>query len=111
LIPPLLQRAPFRNFWLGQTISVFGDQITPLAIPVVAVLVLDAQPAVMGLLTAVGLLPHLLFSLPAGVRSAARPRGAPASAGDRGRHRARPRHRDDPTRVRVTSSRRSFSAE
>lgn len=67
MIPPLLQRAPFRNFWLGQTISVFGDQITLLAIPLVAVLLLDAQPADMGLLTAVGLLPHLLFSLPAGV--------------------------------------------
>lgn len=67
LIPPLLRRAPFRNFWLGQTISVFGDQITLLAVPLVAVLVLDAQPADMGLLTAAGLLPHLLFSLPAGV--------------------------------------------
>lgn len=67
MIPPLLRRPAFRNFWLGQTISVFGDQITLLAIPVVAALVLDAQPADMGLLTAVGLLPHLLFSLPAGV--------------------------------------------
>ena len=65
--PSLLHRAPFRNFWLGQTISVIGDQITLLAIPVVAVLVLDAQPADMGLLTAAGLLPHLLLSLPAGV--------------------------------------------
>jgi MFS family permease len=67
LIPPLLRRAPFRNFWLGQTISVFGDQITLLAVPIVAVLVLHAQATDMGLLTAVGLLPHLLFSLPAGV--------------------------------------------
>jgi MFS family permease len=67
VIPTLLHLAPFRNFWLGQTISVFGDQITLLAIPIVAVLILDAQPAEMGLLTAVGLLPHLLFSLPAGV--------------------------------------------
>ena len=67
MIPPLLHRAPFRNFWLGQTISVIGDQVTLLAIPVVAVLVLDAQPADMGLLTAAGLLPHLLLSLPAGV--------------------------------------------
>src|SRR6185503_6165795 len=46
---------------------VFGDQITQLALPVVAVLVLHADPAQMGVLTAVGLLPHLLFSLPAGV--------------------------------------------
>ena len=67
LIPPLLRRPDFRNFWLGQTISVFGDQITLLAIPVVAVLVLHADPEQMGLLTAAGLLPHLLFSLPAGV--------------------------------------------
>jgi MFS family permease len=67
LIPPLLHRPAFRNLWLGQTISVFGDQITLLAIPIIAVLVLDAQPEQMGLLTAAGLLPHLLFSLPAGV--------------------------------------------
>lgn len=67
MIPPLLHHRTFRNFWLGETISVFGDQITLLAIPIVAVLVLGARSAEMGLLTAVGLLPHLLFSLPAGV--------------------------------------------
>ena len=66
-VPELLRERDFRSFWLGQTISVFGDQITLLAIPIVAVLVLDADPAAMGLLTAAGLLPHLLFSLPAGV--------------------------------------------
>jgi MFS family permease len=67
LIPPLLRRPEFRNFWLGQSISVFGDQITQLAIPVIAVLALHADPATMGTLTAVGLLPHLILSLPAGV--------------------------------------------
>lgn len=67
LVPPLLRETQFRRFWLGQTISVFGDQITQLALPVVAVLLLHADPTQMGLLTAVGLLPHLLFSLPAGV--------------------------------------------
>jgi MFS family permease len=66
-VPELLREREFRWFWLGQTISVFGDQITLLAIPIVAVLILDADPAAMGLLTAAGLLPHLLFSLPAGV--------------------------------------------
>jgi MFS family permease len=66
-LPALLREREFRSFWLGQTISVFGDQITLLAIPIVAVLVLGADPADMGLLTAAGLLPHLLFSLPAGV--------------------------------------------
>ena len=67
LIPPLLRRPDFRNLWLGQSISLFGDQVTLLAIPIVAVLVLHAEPEQMGLLTAAGLLPHLLFSLPAGV--------------------------------------------
>jgi MFS family permease len=66
-VPSLLREREFRSFWIGQTISVFGDQITLLAIPIVAVLVLCADPADMGLLTAAGLLPHLLFSLPAGV--------------------------------------------
>ena len=65
--PPLLRERDFRNFWLGQTISVFGDQITLLALPIVAVLILKADPAQMGLLTAVELLPYLLFSLPGGV--------------------------------------------
>jgi Arabinose efflux permease len=67
LIPSLLRQPPFRNFWLGQTISVFGDAVTSLAMPILAVLVLRADPAEMGLLTAAGLLPHLFFSLPAGV--------------------------------------------
>lgn len=68
LTPPLLFDAPdFRRLWLGQSISVFGDQITQLGVPLVAVLTLGANPAQMGTLTAVGLLPHLIFSLPAGV--------------------------------------------
>jgi MFS family permease len=66
-VPPLLREHDYRNFWFGQTVSVFGDQITLLALPILAVLVLGADPAQMGILTAVGLLPHLLFSLPAGV--------------------------------------------
>jgi hypothetical protein len=67
-IPPLLFDAPdFRRLWLGQTISVFGDQITQLGLPLVAVLTLGADATQMGTLTAVGLLPHLLFSLVAGV--------------------------------------------
>jgi MFS family permease len=67
-LPPLLADAPdFRRLWLGQTISVFGDQITLLGLPLVAVLTLGADATQMGTLTAFGLLPHLLFSLPAGV--------------------------------------------
>jgi MFS family permease len=67
-IPPLLRDvADFRRLWFGQTISVFGDQVTLLGLPLVAVLVLGADASDMGYLTAAGLFPHLLFSLPAGV--------------------------------------------
>jgi MFS family permease len=66
MLPPILGETPFRRFWIGQTISVFGDQITFLALPIVAVLNLGASPGDMGLLTAASLLPALLFSLPGG---------------------------------------------
>jgi len=67
LVPPLLRENPrFRRFWLGQSISLLGDQVTVIALPLVAVLVLDATPAQMGYLFAVELAPNLLFSLHAG---------------------------------------------
>jgi MFS family permease len=65
-IPPLLREVAFRRFFLGQSISLIGDQITLLALPLVAVLVLDAHAGEMGLLVAAELAPNLLFSLHAG---------------------------------------------
>ncbi|HEX5199295.1 MAG TPA: MFS transporter [Actinoplanes sp.] len=64
--PPLLRRAPFRRYWSAQTVSLFGDQITVLAMPLLAVLAIGAGPAEMGYLTAAALAPNLVFSLPAG---------------------------------------------
>ena len=66
MISPLLRGTVFRRFWLGQTISLFGDQISLFAVPVTAVVLLHAHASQMGLLTAAGLLPSLLFSLSAG---------------------------------------------
>jgi MFS family permease len=63
----LLRKRDFRSYWLSQTISLFGDQVTLIALPLAAVLVLDATPAEMGYLGAAALMPHLIFSLPAGV--------------------------------------------
>ena len=63
----LWRHADFMRLWGGQTISVFGDQITLLALPLAAVLTLDASPGAMGVLTAAGWLPHLLLSLGVGV--------------------------------------------
>ena len=67
LTPALLRAHPqFRRFWTGQTVSLIGDQVTFIALPLVAVLVLDASAAQMGYLTAAALIPNLLFSLHAG---------------------------------------------
>jgi MFS family permease len=64
--PGLLADRRFRRFWTGQTVSVFGDQITLLALPLAAVVTLGAGATEMGLLTAAGYAPHLLLSLVAG---------------------------------------------
>ena len=65
-VPELLRETEFRRYWSGQTISMFGDQISGIAIPLAAVLVLHASAAEMGYLTALVWLPSLLFGLHAG---------------------------------------------
>jgi MFS family permease len=65
-LPELLRDTAFRRFWIGQSVSLVGDQISLLAIPLIAVLVLHVSPAQMGYLVAAGLLPSLLLSLFAG---------------------------------------------
>jgi MFS family permease len=57
----------FLKLWSGQSISSFGSAVTTLALPLTAVLALKAGPVQMGLLAAVGFLPHLALGLPAGV--------------------------------------------
>ena len=65
-VPPLLRQRAFRRFWIGESVSLFGDEIMNLALPLTAVLVLHADSAQMGYLTAVGVLPNLLFALTIG---------------------------------------------
>jgi predicted MFS family arabinose efflux permease len=73
--PRLLKRnRPFRDFWIGQTVSLFGDQVSLLAIPLLAALEMDAGAAQMGLLTAAALAPNLLFSIHLGAWVDRRPR-------------------------------------
>lgn len=50
----------FRTFWSAQGVSEFGDRITELALPLIAVTVLDATPAEVGLLTAAVWLPNVV---------------------------------------------------
>ncbi|MFJ2933770.1 MFS transporter [Streptomyces sp. NPDC087219] len=65
-VPALLRERTFRRYWTGQTISLAGDQISLMAIPLAAVLVLGADAAAMGWLKAAELLPALLLNLPFG---------------------------------------------
>ena len=67
MIPPLLrENRAFRQYFVGQSVSLIGDQITLIALPLTAVLVLHANAAQMGYLTTAALVPNLLFSLHAG---------------------------------------------
>ena len=57
----------FRRLWGSLTITSFGAQITNLALPLTAALLLHASPMQMGILVALETLPFALFSLHAGV--------------------------------------------
>jgi len=63
----LLRDPVYRRLWLSILISSFGQQVTMLAVPLTAALLLHASPSQMGLLTAMELAPFVLFSLPVGV--------------------------------------------
>jgi MFS family permease len=62
----LLRHRDFRHLWAAETVSQVGTQVTLLALPVVAVTVLDATPLQMGVLTALETAAFLLIGLPAG---------------------------------------------
>ena len=65
-IPAALRERDFRRFWFGETVSLFGDQITLIALPLTGVLALHASAAQMGYLIAAEIAPALFFSLHAG---------------------------------------------
>ncbi len=50
----------FRRYWYGHTVSQFGDRITELALPLIAVVTLNVTPGQVGALTAAVWLPNLL---------------------------------------------------
>jgi MFS family permease len=63
----LLRDATYRRLWTSIVISSFGGQVTMLALPLTAAVLLHATPTQMGLLTTMEILPFVLFSLPCGV--------------------------------------------
>jgi Na+/melibiose symporter-like transporter len=65
--PSLWRHTDFRRLWISETISLVGSQITLFALPLTAVVLLDASAWEMGLLGTLEFLPFLLLSLFAGV--------------------------------------------
>jgi MFS family permease len=57
---PLWRDRRFATYWAGQGISQFGDRITELAVPLIAVTTLHAAASTVGLLTAAVWAPNLL---------------------------------------------------
>jgi MFS family permease len=64
--PSLWRHRDFLLLWGGQTVSETGSQITVLALPLVAIVVLHASTLQVGLLSAAQTGAYLLVSLPAG---------------------------------------------
>ena len=63
----LWRHRDFLKLWTGQSISELGSQVSQLAIPWVAAVVLHVSPFVFSLLATLGFLPFIIFALPAGV--------------------------------------------
>jgi MFS family permease len=63
----LLRDSTYRRLWTSILISSFGGQVTLLALPLSAAVLLHASATQMGILTAAEIAPYALFSLPSGV--------------------------------------------
>jgi MFS family permease len=64
---PIWRQQQFVRFWLGESISMIGSSVTDFALPLVAVITLQATPGQMGVLRAMGAAPGILLGLFAGV--------------------------------------------
>ncbi|MBM3535271.1 MAG: MFS transporter, partial [Alphaproteobacteria bacterium] len=72
----------FSKLLAAYAATQLGDQITLLALPLIAALVLGSGPVEMGWLAAAAALPYFLFGLPAGVWVDRLPRRSVIIAGD-----------------------------
>src|SRR4029078_3579948 len=68
-LPPhdLLRDAVYPRLWSSILVRSFRARVTMLALPLTAAVLLHATPTQMGLLTAMEIVPFVLFSLPSGV--------------------------------------------
>ena len=66
MIAPLLRVPDVRRLWAGETVTALGTAVSSVAMPLVALEVLDASVLAVTLLTAATWLPWLVIGLPAG---------------------------------------------
>lgn len=66
-VPGALRNPDFRKFWIGETISLIGAEVTRFALPLVAVLTLGASAFEVGVLNAMRYAPIVVVSLFAGI--------------------------------------------
>jgi predicted MFS family arabinose efflux permease len=62
----LLAQRDFRLLWTGETSSGFGNYVTSVALPLIAVTTLHSSPLAIGVLAAAVWLPWLVIGLPVG---------------------------------------------
>lgn len=70
----LWRQRDFLSLWAGQSVSEIGSAVTKLALPLTAVVVLDASPFEVGLLTAATTMAFMVVTLPAGAIVDRRPK-------------------------------------
>jgi MFS family permease len=63
----LWRHRDFMRLWSAETISQLGTQVTMLALPLTAILILSASPFEVGALSSAEFAPFLIVGLPAGV--------------------------------------------
>lgn len=81
----LWRHSDFLKLWSAETVSQFGTQAGQLALPLVAILVLDASAFEVAVLATLEFLPFIIFTLPAGVWVDRLPRRPILIVGDLGR--------------------------
>ena len=63
----LWRHRDYMKLWTAQTVTQFGDEITQFALPLAAIITLEATPFQLGLLGTFQFLPFILLTIPAGV--------------------------------------------
>jgi len=63
---PLARHRDFVHLWAAQTVSAFGSRITRTALPVIAIVMVDADPIELAILGSLALVPGIAVGLLAG---------------------------------------------